>query len=52
MTGQLYEVVVTATGEVRDADGNLITTQPIETRMVVTEDEARALLGNPEGEQA
>lgn len=52
MTGQLYEVVVTATGEVRDANGNLISTQPIETRMVVTEDEARALLGNPEGEKA
>lgn len=52
MTGQLYEVLVTATGEVRDADGNLISTEPIEARMVVTEDEARALMGTNEGDNA
>ena len=52
MTGQLYEVVVTASGEVRDKDGNLISSEPVEARMVVTEDEARALMGNTQGEQA
>lgn len=34
-----FEVKVTATGEVRDADGNLISSEPIETTMVLTGDE-------------
>lgn len=40
---QLYEVVIKATGEVRDADGNLISSEPIEGRMVVTAEQAAAL---------
>lgn len=46
---QMFEVTVTASGEVRDADGNLVRTVPIEARMTVTEGEARAL-GYTEGE--
>lgn len=41
----MYEVVIQATGEVRDADGNLISSEPVEARLTVTEEEARALLG-------
>jgi hypothetical protein len=41
--GQLYEMTVRATGEVRDADGNLISTEPIETTTVVTEEQMRSL---------
>ncbi len=52
MTGQLFEVVIRAMGEVRDADGNLISTEPVEARMTVTETEARALGYTPEGEQS
>lgn len=38
-----YEVLIQATGEVRDAEGNLVDTVPIETTMVVTEEEAREM---------
>jgi hypothetical protein len=41
---------VTATGEVRDADGNLISAEPIEATMTVTRAQAIAL-GYPEGDQ-
>jgi hypothetical protein len=41
---QLYELRITATGEVRDADGNLISTEPIEATTTVTEAEARAYI--------
>lgn len=51
MPEQLYELVVHATGEVRDADGNLISSEPVEVKSVVTEEQARALLGITEGEQ-
>jgi hypothetical protein len=40
---QMYEVVVTAIGEVRDADGNLVSAEPVEARMTVTADQAEAL---------
>lgn len=40
---QLYELHVTAVGEVRDADGNLISTQPIDTTITVTADQLAAL---------
>lgn len=40
---QLFEVVIKATGEVRDADGNLISSEPIEARMTVTEEQARLI---------
>ena len=40
----LYEVRVTATGEVRDADGNLISSTPVETTLTLTEAELSALI--------
>ena len=40
---QLYEITVQATGEVRDADGNLLSEQPIESRITVTEEQLRDL---------
>lgn len=43
-SGQLFELKIVATGEVRDADGNLIETRPVEATAVVTEAQARALL--------
>lgn len=50
MTEQLYKVVVTAMGEVRDSEGNLISSEPVEAVMTVNEAEARALGYNPEGD--
>jgi len=49
---QLYQLVIKATGEVRDADGNLISAEPVETTVTVTEDQARELLAglNPDKE--
>lgn len=32
----MYEIKVTATGEVRDADGNLVSSEPVEATMQVT----------------
>lgn len=44
MSGQqVYELVLKATGEVRDADGNLISTEPVEATFHVTEAELAAL---------
>lgn len=44
----LYEVTITATGEVRDADGNLISSQPIEATAILTEEQVQALTqGDP-----
>lgn len=40
MSEQLFEIVMTATGEVRDKDGNLISAEPIEGRMVVNAEQA------------
>jgi hypothetical protein len=44
MAGQLYQITVNATGEVRDADGNLVSSSPVSTEWLVTEDELKALL--------
>lgn len=52
MTEQLYKVVVTATGEVRDADGNLISSEPVEATMTVNAAEAKALGYTTEGDPA
>lgn len=49
MSQQLFEVVVTAVGEVRDAEGNLISSEPIEARMNLTADQI-AELGLEPGE--
>jgi hypothetical protein len=42
--GQLYEIAVTATGEVRDAEGNLISSTPVESKITVTQEELDELL--------
>lgn len=43
MSEQLFEVVITATAEVHDADGNLISSTPIEATTTMTADEVAAL---------
>lgn len=42
----LFELVLKATGEVRDADGNLISAEPVEATFILTEAELTAL-NNP-----
>lgn len=37
---QMYEVTIVATGEVRDKDGNLLSSSPVEMTSRVTEEEA------------
>lgn len=49
MTDLHFEVKITATAEVRDADGNLKSSEPVEMTKRVSEDELRALL---EGESS
>lgn len=41
---QLYELKITASGEVRDAEGNLLSAEPVESTVVVDEDTARKIL--------
>jgi hypothetical protein len=36
----MYEITIVATGEVRDKDGNLLSSSPIEMTGQVTEEEA------------
>lgn len=43
MPDQMYEIRITATGTVRDAEGNIVSEQPIEATAVLTEDEVQAL---------
>lgn len=43
MTEQMYEIKVTAVGEVRDKDGNLLSEEPIEMTKIVSESELRAM---------
>lgn len=40
---QLYKLVLTAQGEVRDVDGNLVSSEPIEAEMTVTAEQVREL---------
>lgn len=47
----MYEVTIQAQGEVRDKDGNLLSSSPVEMKQTVTEDEARALGLLDEGEK-
>ena len=45
---ELFELKITAQGEVRDADGNLISSEPVEATCVITAAEYRAITGeNP-----
>jgi hypothetical protein len=47
---QLYELAITASGEVRDADGNLVSSSPVEATLQVTEEQLIELgLTPPEG---
>ena len=48
--GQLYQLSFTATGEVRDAEGNLISSEPISSTVTVTAEQAAEILGYREGE--
>lgn len=43
MAGKRYEMTITATGEVRDADGNLVERTPVEAKVAMTEDQAAQL---------
>lgn len=43
MSQQMYEVKITAMGEVRDADGNLLSSEPVEFRHEVPESHLRAI---------
>lgn len=45
---QMYELRITATGEVRDKDGNLLRSEPIESVQTITEAEALAILESQE----
>lgn len=49
MADQRYEITISAAGVVRDINGNVISTPLLESKVVLTEDELRALT---EGEQA
>lgn len=42
--GQLYELRIIASGEVRDADGNLISQPVAEQTLTVTEQQALAMM--------
>lgn len=48
---QLFQHTIVATGEVRDADGNLIDTVRTETVKQVTEDEMREIIAAQELEE-
>lgn len=44
----LFNVRVTAVGEVRDQDGHLVSTEPVEANLTLTADQIRDLnLGDP-----
>jgi hypothetical protein len=47
---QLFELRIVASGEVRDADGNLLNAEPIEATAVLTEEEVVALIKQEEKE--
>jgi len=44
VSDQLFEVTISATAEVRDADGNLISSTPVESTTTMTADEVAALM--------
>jgi hypothetical protein len=41
---QLYQMTIRASGEVRDSDGNLVSSTPIEAVTEMTEEQVRAFL--------
>lgn len=48
---QMYEVAITANGEVRDAEGNLLSSEPVESKIIVTAEQL-ADLGLTPGDNA
>ncbi len=52
MTGMRYELAITATGEVRDAAGNLVSSEPISTTITVNEAQLAELGLTPPEESA
>ena len=45
---QLYALRIQATGEVRDADGNLVEQIPVDQTVELTEDQVRSLMQQEE----
>ena len=45
MTQPLYQMRIQAQGEVRDAEGNLISSEPVEATLTLTADEVRQITG-------
>lgn len=43
MTEQMFEIKVEAVGEVRDKDGNLLSSEPIVMTQIVSESELRKM---------
>lgn len=52
MPGLNYELAITATGEVRDADGNLVSSEPLTSTITVTESQLAELGLTPPEESA
>lgn len=42
---QKFAIKISATGEVRDAEGNLVSSEPVEASLEVTADELARILG-------
>lgn len=40
---ELFQMTITATGEVRDAEGNLISSEPIEATVLLTAEQVEEL---------
>lgn len=49
---QLYQLAITAAGEVRDAKGNLVSSEPVEAKITVTETQLSELGLTPPEETA
>lgn len=47
MTEMNFEITITATAEVHDKDGNLISSTPVESKKVVSKEELEALGVDP-----
>ena len=45
MEPQKFELKITATGEVRDKDGNLVSSEPVEATLEVTAEELAIIRG-------
>ena len=49
MSEQMFDVTITATAEVRDADGNLVSTSPVEAHTTMTAEQVAAFTqGDPQ----